>query len=171
MSDERFVILGGGLAGAKAAESLRSEGFEGPLVLVGAEGGLPYERPPLSKDFLRGEVTRESAYVHDQAFYEEHQIELRPSTRAVELRLAERELVLADGERLGFKSRASGHWSGAAAAADRRLGPGRDPLPARPRGLGGDPRGHTGLARSWSWWAPAGSARRWRRRRARWEPR
>ncbi len=104
MSDERFVILGGGLAGAKAAESLRSEGFEGPLVLVGAEGGLPYERPPLSKDFLRGEVTRESAYVHDQAFYEEHQIELRPSTRAVELRLAERELVLADGERLGFKS-------------------------------------------------------------------
>ncbi len=104
MSDERFVIVGGGLAGAKAAESLRSEGFEGPLVLVGDEDGLPYERPPLSKDFLRGEVARESAFVHDEAFYEQHRIELRPSTRATELRLAERELVLSDGERLGFKS-------------------------------------------------------------------
>ena len=51
-----FVIVGASLAGAKAAETLRAEGFEGRLVLVGAEVERPYERPPLSKDYLRGDV-------------------------------------------------------------------------------------------------------------------
>jgi 3-phenylpropionate/trans-cinnamate dioxygenase ferredoxin reductase component len=104
MANERFVIVGGGLAGAKAAESLRGEGFEGELVLIGEEGGVPYERPPLSKDFLRDEATRESTFVHAQSFYDEHAIELRPATCAVELRAAERELVLEGGERLSFDS-------------------------------------------------------------------
>jgi 3-phenylpropionate/trans-cinnamate dioxygenase ferredoxin reductase subunit len=102
MSDERFVIVGGGLAGAKAAEGLRSAGFEGELVLVGEEGGLPYERPPLSKEFLRGEATRESTFVHPEAFYEDHGIELRSWTRAAELHADKRELVLESGEPLPF---------------------------------------------------------------------
>ena len=61
---EPFVIVGGGLAGAKAAETLRAEGFDGPVVLVAAEAELPYERPPLSKGYLLGTAERESARVH-----------------------------------------------------------------------------------------------------------
>ena len=62
---QTFVIVGAGLAGAKAAETLREEGFDGRVVLVGAEAERPYERPPLSKDYLRGETDREQAYVHE----------------------------------------------------------------------------------------------------------
>jgi 3-phenylpropionate/trans-cinnamate dioxygenase ferredoxin reductase subunit len=102
MADERMVIVGGGMAGAKAAEGARAEGFEGELVLVGEEGGVPYDRPPLSKDFLRGEASRESTFVHPESFYSDHGIELRSWTRAIELRPAERELVLANGEPLPF---------------------------------------------------------------------
>ena len=76
-SDQTHVIVGASLAGAKAAETLREEGFDGRVVLVGAEEERPYERPPLSKDYLRGEVGREKVYVHDEGFYAEHDIELR----------------------------------------------------------------------------------------------
>ena len=62
-TDQRFVIVGAGLAGAKAAETLREEGFDGRLILIGDEPERPYERPPLSKDYLRGE-TAEKPYVH-----------------------------------------------------------------------------------------------------------
>jgi NADPH-dependent 2,4-dienoyl-CoA reductase/sulfur reductase-like enzyme len=64
-SPETFVIVGAGLAGAKAAEALREEGFDGRLVLIGDEPERPYERPPLSKEHLRGEAERKP-YVHDQ---------------------------------------------------------------------------------------------------------
>ena len=60
-----IVIVGGGLAGAKAAQTLREEGYEGRLTLVGDEPERPYERPPLSKDYLRGDVGREVVYAHD----------------------------------------------------------------------------------------------------------
>ena len=79
---ETHVIAGAGLAGAKAAEALRGEGFEGRIVLVGDEPEAPYERPPLSKDYLRGESPREQARVHDDGFYAEHDIELRPARRS-----------------------------------------------------------------------------------------
>ena len=66
MSDrKRFVIVGAGLAGAKAAETLREEGFDGQLVLIGDEAERPYERPPLSKEYLRGEAD-DKPYVHPQ---------------------------------------------------------------------------------------------------------
>ena len=84
-SDQTHVIVGASLAGAKAAETLREEGFEGRVVLVGAEEERPYERPPLSKDYLRGEVGREKVYVHDEGFYVEHDIELRLGRTAVSL--------------------------------------------------------------------------------------
>ena len=64
---QTFVIVGGGLAGAKAAETLREEGFDGRLVLIGDEAERPYERPPLSKEYLRGE-TAEKPYVHGEDF-------------------------------------------------------------------------------------------------------
>jgi len=72
-----FVIVGGGLAGAKAAETLRAEGFDGGVVLFGDEPELPYERPPLSKGYLLGKAARESAFVHDADWYAEHNVDLR----------------------------------------------------------------------------------------------
>jgi len=101
-SDQTFVIVGASLAGAKAAETLRAEGFDGRLVLVGAEDERPYERPPLSKDYLRGEVDREKVYVHPEGFYAEHDIELRLGRTAVSLNTAGAELALDDGERLRY---------------------------------------------------------------------
>src|SRR5919106_4532612 len=74
------LIVGAGLAGAKAAEALRDEGFGGHIVLIGDEPELPYERPPLSKGYLRGESPREAARVHPDGFYSENAIELRVST-------------------------------------------------------------------------------------------
>jgi 3-phenylpropionate/trans-cinnamate dioxygenase ferredoxin reductase subunit len=72
-----FVIVGGGLAGAKAAETLRAEGFTGEIVLFGDESEVPYERPPLSKDYLLGKAPRESAYVHPAEWYPENSVDLR----------------------------------------------------------------------------------------------
>jgi 3-phenylpropionate/trans-cinnamate dioxygenase ferredoxin reductase subunit len=96
------VIVGASLAGAKAAETLRSEGYDGRLVLVGAEPERPYERPPLSKNYLRGESERAKVYVHDEAFYAEHDIELRSATPVSAIDPAAREVVLGDGERIAF---------------------------------------------------------------------
>ncbi|GIK77124.1 MAG: FAD-dependent oxidoreductase [Acidobacteria bacterium] len=102
MSKERHVIVGGGLAGAKAAEALRAEGHEGEIVLIGAEDELPYERPPLSKDYLRGESSRDDARVHPEGFYEEQEIELRIATSVTAIDPGAREVELDGGERLGW---------------------------------------------------------------------
>jgi len=101
-SDRTFVIVGASLTGAKAAETLRAEGFDGRVVLIGAEDERPYERPPLSKDYLRGEVDRETVYVHPEEFYAEHDIELRLGRSAVSLNAAGSELTLDNGERLRY---------------------------------------------------------------------
>src|SRR3954452_12346923 len=101
MSDT-FVIVGAGLAGAKAAETLREEGFDGRIVLLGAESHRPYERPPLSKDYLRGESQRDGAFVHPEEFYAEKQIELRPSTVARAIGLGAREIQLEGREILAY---------------------------------------------------------------------
>jgi 3-phenylpropionate/trans-cinnamate dioxygenase ferredoxin reductase component len=98
-----FVIVGAGLAGAKAAETLRAEGFDGRLLLLGEEAERPYERPPLSKAYLRGETDRDSLYVHQDGFYAAHDIDLRPSTRVRSIDPAARELELASGERVGYR--------------------------------------------------------------------
>ena len=101
-SDQTHVIVGASLAGAKAAETLRDEGFDGRVVLVGAEEERPYERPPLSKDYLRGEVGRDKVYVHDEGFYAEHDIELRLGRTALSLDTANTRLELDDGEQLSY---------------------------------------------------------------------
>jgi 3-phenylpropionate/trans-cinnamate dioxygenase ferredoxin reductase subunit len=99
---ETHVIAGAGLAGAKAAEALRAEGFEGRIVLVGDEAEAPYERPPLSKDYLRGESPREQARVHEDGFYADHAIELLTGTTVTDLNAAARDVTLSTGERLGY---------------------------------------------------------------------
>src|SRR5438067_1557615 len=102
MSKQTFVIIGASLAGAKAAEELRKLGFDGSIVLVGAEAERPYERPPLSKDHLRGESEREKAFVHDPDFYAEREIELISGHAATAVDAGERRVVLDDGRSLSF---------------------------------------------------------------------
>ena len=77
--DTGFVIVGASLAGAKAAETLRAEQFSGPVVLIGTEDELPYERPPLSKDYLLGKAERDKIYVHPEEWYAEQR--RRPAPR------------------------------------------------------------------------------------------
>ena len=101
-TSQTHVIVGASLAGAKAAETLRDEGFDGRIVLVGSETERPYERPPLSKDYLRGESGRDKVYVHPEDFYAERDIELRLGATAVRLDTGAREVELDDGIRLGY---------------------------------------------------------------------
>lgn len=103
MSEQRsVVIVGASLAGAKAAEGLRNAGFDGRIVLLGAEPERPYERPPLSKGFLLGKEPREKAYVHPESFYADHDIELRTSTTVTAIHRDRHEVECADGERIGY---------------------------------------------------------------------
>ncbi len=102
MSKQTFVIVGASLAGAKAAETLRELGFDGRVVLVGSEPERPYERPPLSKDYLSGKVGLDKVYLHPEDFYASHDIELRTATTVERIDPGSSEAVLADGERLGY---------------------------------------------------------------------
>lgn len=102
MSDETYVIVGASLAGAKAAETLREEGFTGRVVLVGQETEPPYERPPLSKGYLLGTDPRWKAYVHEPTWYAEHHVEWRAGTRATALDLQNRIVTLEDSDELRY---------------------------------------------------------------------
>jgi hypothetical protein len=103
MNTERnFLIVGGGLAGAIAAETLRDEGFEGRVTILGEESHLPYERPPLSKDYLQGNADRDSIFVNPKSWYLDHAIELRLSAAVTSLDPASRTVVTATGARLGY---------------------------------------------------------------------
>lgn len=89
-----FVIIGASLAGAKAAETLRAEGFDGRIVLVGEEIERPYERPPLSKGYMLGKDSRDKAFVHDESWYAEHDVELMLGRRATNLDAGARTVTL-----------------------------------------------------------------------------
>ena len=90
------------MAGAKAAETLREESFEGRVVLVGSERVRPYERPPLSKGYLMGQSPFAEAHVHPEAFYDEHGIELVAGTTATALDLSGHTVALDDGRTLAY---------------------------------------------------------------------
>jgi 3-phenylpropionate/trans-cinnamate dioxygenase ferredoxin reductase subunit len=105
MTDQKtFVIVGASLAGAKAAEALRDDGFDGRIVLIGTENERPYERPELSKKYLRAETDRDSLYVHESRFYEDQQIELRLGETVSAIDPGARDVALESGERIGFDS-------------------------------------------------------------------
>ena len=96
------VIVGGGLAGAKAAETLRSEGSTAPITVVAAEPVRPYERPPLSKGRLAGTDDPDGIYVHATDWYAEHDVDLLVGTEATALDRAGRRLTLSDGRTLEY---------------------------------------------------------------------
>lgn len=99
---QTVVIVGASVAGGTAAATLREEGYDGRLVLVGAEELPPYERPPLSKEVLRGEEPAASAFLRPEGWWEEQGIEMRLATRADHLDPEARVVVLEGGERIAF---------------------------------------------------------------------
>ncbi len=97
-----FVIVGASLAGATAASALREEGFAGPIVLIGDEREHPYERPPLSKDYLQGKSEKHEIFVHPEKWYSEHDVELVLGTSVTGIDRSEHQVVLSDGRRLDY---------------------------------------------------------------------
>ncbi|MDT7618355.1 MAG: 3-phenylpropionate/trans-cinnamate dioxygenase ferredoxin reductase component [Pseudonocardiales bacterium] len=97
-----FVIIGAGLTGAKAAQTLREEDFDGRIVLIGAEPDRPYERPPLSKGYLTGTDDLASLYVHDQSWYAEHAVELLLGRRVRAVDRVAHQIELEGGDRLDY---------------------------------------------------------------------
>jgi 3-phenylpropionate/trans-cinnamate dioxygenase ferredoxin reductase component len=98
-----FLIVGGGMAGAHCAAALRKRGAEGEIMLVGREPEFPYERPPLSKEYLRGEAERADAYVHPPEWYEEAGVELRTKTNVMALDVEARVAKLQGGDEVSFE--------------------------------------------------------------------
>jgi 3-phenylpropionate/trans-cinnamate dioxygenase ferredoxin reductase subunit len=97
-----IVVVGGGLAGAKTVEALREQGYDGALTLIGHEHHLPYERPPLSKDYLQGRSERDEVFVHDEQWYADHDVTLLRGTHATAVRRSARTVHLADGVDLPY---------------------------------------------------------------------
>ena len=102
MAEEPIVVVGGGLAAAKATETLRAEGYDGDLVVVSSEPHRPYERPPLSKDYLRGEAERDVLFPLPEDWYADHHVDLRTATRAAAIDVAGHALTLIDGTVLPY---------------------------------------------------------------------
>jgi NADPH-dependent 2,4-dienoyl-CoA reductase/sulfur reductase-like enzyme len=100
--NEKFVIVGAGLAGASAAETLRSEGFDGSIDLIGAESHRPYIRPPLSKEYLSGKDELEKAFVHPEDWYATNNVNLRTGTTASSVDKAAHTVTLSDGESIHY---------------------------------------------------------------------
>lgn len=101
-AEPTYVIVGASLAGAKAAETLREEGFSGRVILLGEEQERPYERPPLSKGYLQGKDDKSTIYVHDEGWYAGHDVDLRLGVAATSIDPAQRQVLLADGSSLGY---------------------------------------------------------------------
>ena len=97
-----FVIIGGGLGGAKAAEALREKDFDGQIIVCAEEDHLPYERPPLSKEFLAGKKSLDDFTVHDSAWYRENEIDLRLNARVLSVDRAAHTVELPDNTRVEY---------------------------------------------------------------------
>src|SRR4029450_14083901 len=102
MNPQRIVIIGAALAGATAAVTLRDEGFDGEIQLIGAERQLPYNRPPLSKAYLRGEERLEDQLVTPPGIYAEKGIQLRLGTRATAIDAQKKHVEVEDGEQIAY---------------------------------------------------------------------
>ena len=94
---KKIVIIGGGQAGAQACASLRQWGYEGSITLIGDELSLPYQRPPLSKAFLKGEMSEERLFFKPQPWYEDNNVTVHLGMSAKSIDRAAQEVVLEDG--------------------------------------------------------------------------
>jgi NADPH-dependent 2,4-dienoyl-CoA reductase/sulfur reductase-like enzyme len=101
-SPKRIVVIGGGLAGAKGVEALRAKGFTGTLTLISDETDLPYERPPLSKEYLQGKAEFEKAVVHPADWYESNDVDLRLGVAVMSIDRDRNQIELADGTLLAY---------------------------------------------------------------------
>ena len=163
----RVVVVGASLAGLRAAEALRAEGFDGELTLVGAEEHPPYNRPPLSKELLAGDAQRDEVHLQGTG---ELAATWRLGVRATGLDMDTRSVALDDGTELGFDGLVIATGSDARAAAGRRRRPTMSSCCARST---------TACACAQRWPAPraspssgaGSSAARWRRPRASWAAR
>lgn len=99
---QHFVVIGAGQAGSSLVAKLRSEGFEGKITLIGAEAEPPYQRPPLSKAYLMGEMPKERLFLRPESFYADQNIELRLDTRATSIDRDARVVVLDDGMTISY---------------------------------------------------------------------
>ena len=97
-----ILLVGGGIASATAAETLRDEGFDGSILLVGRELDPPYHRPPCSKGYLQGKEPREEGLLHPAAWWGEHGVELLTRTGVLELDAGAKTAALSTGEEVGF---------------------------------------------------------------------
>src|SRR3984957_3173771 len=97
-----ILIVGAGQAGAQAVDTLRREGFGGRLVLIGNEPHLPYQRPPLSKQYLAGAMPAERLPLRHQPFYQQHRVELRLGVQARSINTTTRRVTLIEGEVLAY---------------------------------------------------------------------
>ena len=113
---DTFVIVGASLAGGEAAAILRQEGFDGRVILIGAEPQPPYERPPLSKSYLRGESSFEQALVQPSGFYGENGIETRFVVRATSVDATNKVVELDGGESVTYDKLLISTWGAARAA-------------------------------------------------------
>ena len=102
MASDGVVVVGAGHAGFQLAASLRQQGFDGPVTLIGDEPVLPYQRPPLSKDYLDGKIGLDLLLMRPEAFYRDHRIDYLPGARVAEIDRADKAVRLASGERLGY---------------------------------------------------------------------
>jgi 3-phenylpropionate/trans-cinnamate dioxygenase ferredoxin reductase subunit len=102
VTDRTFVVVGANMTGGAAVQGLRDGGFDGRLVLIGEEPHLPYERPPLSKEYLRGEQDLASVFMRKDEWYQEQDIDARVGARAIGLSPSERVVELEGGERITY---------------------------------------------------------------------
>ena len=116
MSSAPVVIVGAGHAGVQAAASLREEGFQGDVILLSDENDLPYQRPPLSKAFLKGEMDIQGLPLRAEAFFRDHRIDLRRGVGATRIDRSSRQVETSDGAAIGY-----GHLILATGARQRRL--------------------------------------------------
>src|ERR1700710_2815164 len=103
-SARSVVIVGGGLAGAKVAEALREKAHSGSITLLADEQHLPYERPPLSKEYLAGRSEFDKAVVHPEEWYADSDVDLRRGVAVVAVHAGDHEVELADGDRVPYET-------------------------------------------------------------------
>ena len=102
MAQDPVIIVGAGHAGFQLAASLRQHAFEGAITLIGDEAGLPYQRPPLSKDYLDGKIGLDLLLMRPEAFYRDHRIDYLPGMGVIEIDRVGKTVRLASGERLPY---------------------------------------------------------------------